>query len=209
MPIKASNVAAAVAGMALIWSGITGTTISKTVHNLLSGNLTPDNTEGIGTPPTDPTGNASTGDVQSGTATQNYLTIANYLVENGYTKIAAAGICGCIAGESSGNPEANSGSGIGLIQWTGTNESMVPPLTGNASKDLQAQLPAILKYNNAQGAGLIQMLNQQSTPVAAADFYSQYFERPAVRYSDVVQSVANSVYASINVTGATSQAPTG
>jgi hypothetical protein len=56
----------------------------------------------------------------------------------------------------------------------------------------------IIAYNNAQGANYISMLNQISDPVAAADFYSQYFERPAISGSDVVPSVARSVYAEIN-----------
>jgi hypothetical protein len=80
-------------------------------------------------------------------------------------------------------------------------------VTGNASTDLQSQLPAIIAYNNAQGSGLVSMLNSISDPVQAADFYSQHFERPAVTNSDVVSSVATSVYAKItsNANGSTVQ----
>jgi hypothetical protein len=209
MGVSGLAVAEVAAGGILLWSGIRGSTISATLKATLAGNpgSAPD-TEGItfgssgaGTAGTSP------GSAQSGTASQNYLLIANYLVGNGYSKAAAAGIVACIAGESAGNPESvqdksNPGAGgEGLIQWT-PGSSYGVPITGNASKDLQAQLPMILAYNSAQGGGLIGMLNSVSDPVQAADFYSQHFERPAVTNSDVVSSVATSVYASIT-TGAT------
>jgi hypothetical protein len=40
-------------------------------------------------------------------------------------------------------------------------------------------------------------LNSQTDPVAAADFYSQNFERPAVTDSDVVSSVAEQVFSEL------------
>lgn len=218
MPLKPGNVAAFTGGIIILYSGIKGATISDTLHAALKGNLNVTDTEPIGSVPNSPTtsGGVSTSAV-SGSGSKNYITIANYLVENGYTKIAAAGICGCIAGESGGDPEAlqdkgtpvasNSGGG-GLIQWTPIS-AHPNYVTGNATKDLDTQLPAIIEYNNGRGAFHISALNQQSSPVAAADYYSQYFEAPAVKDSDVVASVANSVYKAINVTGNTPQAPTG
>jgi hypothetical protein len=204
MTIKGAGIAYAVIGGVTFYSGIKGSSLSATVKSVLSGNLSVSDSEKIGTPtvnvgssPSSSGGSGGSGAgsaASSGTASANYLTIGKYLLANGYSAAGAAGVVGCVAGESSGNPEASSPGAIGLIQWTGSNESMVPPLTGNATKDLDAQLPAIIAYNNAQGAGLVQMLNAISDPVAAADFYSQNFERPAVKDSDVVASVADTVY---------------
>jgi hypothetical protein len=58
-------------------------------------------------------------------------------------------------------------------------------VTGNATADLDKQLPEIITYNNAQGGSLVDQLNAQTSISAAADFYSQNFERPAVTDSDV------------------------
>lgn len=204
MALSGMAVAYSVIGGLVLFSGIKGATIADTVKATISGNLASvTNTEAI-TTGASTTGVSSSGDV-SGTGSQNYITAANFLVGNGYSKAAAAGIVACIAGESSGNPEAvgDQGTSYGLIQEHGSQYSGL--VTGNASKDLQSQLEAILAYNNAQGANLIAMLNQITDPVQAADFYSQYFERPAVTDSDVVSSVATSVYAQIQ----SQSAPTG
>jgi hypothetical protein len=209
MAISGAAVGYSAIGGIILFSGIKGATLSATVKAVLAGNLNVSGTQTIGS-----ASGASAGNVASGSASQNYITIANYLVSNGYSKAAAAGICSCIAGESSGNPESvqnpsNPGAGgEGLIQWTPGSTYNVP-ITGNATKDLQAQLPMILSYNNAQGAQLIGMLNQIADPVDAADFYSQYFERPQVTNSDVVTSVAQSVYAQLTNNTAAAAASTG
>src|ERR1700760_231312 len=39
-------------------------------------------------------------------ATSIYDAIGLFLVQNGYSAAGAAGVCGCIAGESDGDPEA-------------------------------------------------------------------------------------------------------
>jgi hypothetical protein len=195
----------------ILYSGIKGASLAATAKGVLSGNLTLSDTQVIGTPSIGETGGSGSGTgtgvsaagAVSGSANQNYLTIANFLVGNGYSKAAAAGICGCIAGESGGNPESVGTGGDGLIGWT--PPSTGPALTGHASADLDTQMAAILTYNNAQGAGRIRMLNAISNPVAAADFYSENFERPKVKDSDVRANIANSVYASITK----AQAPTG
>lgn len=204
MAASGAAVAYCAAGGLVLYSGIKGATIADTVKSVLAGNLNVSDTETVDFSGGSSGSSGAAGpatSAASGSASQNYLTIANYLVANGYSKAAAAGICGCIAGESGGNPESKGDDAIGLIQWTGSNEADVPPLTGNATKDLDAQLPAIIAYNNAQGAGLVTMLNAISDPVQAADFYSQHFERPAVTDSDVVPSVAQSVYAQLTKGG--------
>jgi uncharacterized protein YukE len=125
---------------------------------------------------------------------QNEITVAMFLVENGYSKAAAAGVAACVAGESSGNPEAVGSGGWGLIGWTpqtpGQYQNLYP--TGNASADLARQIPAILAYNNSNGN--VAALNSITDPVQAARYYSQNFERPLVTFSDVRPDVATAVY---------------
>jgi hypothetical protein len=68
-------------------------------------------------------------------------------------------------------------------------------ITGDVSQDMMTQLADILFYNSDEiGQPLVDELNSQTDPVAAADFYSQNFEKPAVTDSDVVPSVAEQVF---------------
>jgi LysM repeat protein len=133
-------------------------------------------------------------DIASG---NNLLAVAQYLVENGYSDAAAAGIASCVDGESGGNPESVGSGGGGLIGWTpiGSAAPNANIITGNVAQDMMTQLADILSYNaNEIGQSLIDQLNGISDPVAAADFYSQNFEKPAVTDSDVVASVAEQIY---------------
>jgi hypothetical protein len=130
----------------------------------------------------------------------NLLAIGQYLVDNGYSKAAAAGVASCVDGESAGNPESVGSGGGGLIGWTplGSAAPNANIVTGNASADMLAQLADILYYNsNEIGASRVAELNSQTDPVAAADFYSQDFEKPAVTDSDVRTSVAEQVYSEL------------
>ena len=202
MPVKAGYLLLAGGGAVFVWSGIKGKSVSGVFRTLIGGDKpsSAPNTNSImgvtqsGLPNTVSPQSANASGLPSGTANQNYLTAAEFLVSNGYSYPAAAGIVGCIAGESGGNAEAigDQGTSYGLIQEHGSQYSGL--VTGNATKDFQDQLQGIIAYNNAQGQNLVNMLNQLSDPVQAADFYSQYFERPAVLYSDVQQGVARSVY---------------
>jgi Phage tail lysozyme len=106
----------------------------------------------------------------------NYATIVNFLVAHGYTAMGAAGIAGNIYQESKGDPESEGTGGGGLIGWTPLPAGYV---TGNAVADLQTQLSALLNYNQ-QWAQYIPMLNAATSPVAAADIYMNYFERPGI-----------------------------
>jgi hypothetical protein len=198
MAINGAAIAYSVAGGLILYSGIKGATISDTVRSALGGNLNPATTEEI-TAPAGSSGNAggkpgSKANVSSGSNRDNLLTAAEYLMANGYSRAAAAGIAGCISGESSGDPEAigDQGTSFGLIQEHGSQYADL--VTGNRTADFDRQLPAIIAYNNAQGEGLIRMLNSISDPVAAANFYSENFERPAVTDSDVRPADARWVY---------------
>lgn len=130
----------------------------------------------------------------------NLLAIGQYLVDNGYSKAAAAGVASCVDGESLGNPESVGSGGGGLIGWTplGSAAPNANIVTGNASADMLAQLADILYYNsNEIGASQVAELNSQTDPVAAADFFSQHFEKPAVTDSDVQPSVAEQVFSEL------------
>jgi hypothetical protein len=130
----------------------------------------------------------------------NLLAIGQYLVDNGYSKAAAAGVASCVDGESLGNPESVGSGGGGLIGWTplGSAAPNANIVTGDASADMMTQLADILYYNsNEIGQSRVDELNSQTDPVAAADFFSQNFERPAVTDSDVQPSVAEQVYSEL------------
>jgi hypothetical protein len=139
--------------------------------------------------------------VQKDIASGNYeLAVAQYLVENGYSKVGAAGVVGCIDGESGGNPESVGSGGGGLIGWTpiGSAAPNANILTGNAAQDMMTQLADLLYYNGTEiGQSLVNQLNSQTDPVAAADFYSANFEKPAVLYSDVRPSTAQQIYSQL------------
>jgi len=63
---------------------------------------------------------------------------------------------------------------------------------------MMTQLSDLLYYNSTEiGQSLVTELDGISDPVAAADFYSQNFEKPAVTDSDVVPSVAEQVFSEL------------
>jgi Phage tail lysozyme len=130
----------------------------------------------------------------------NTLAIGQYLVDNGYSVAAAAGVASCVDGESGANPESEGDGGGGLIGWTplGSAQPNGNIVTGDVSADMMTQLADILYYNsNEIGQSRVDELNSQTDPVAAADFFSQNFEKPAVTDSDVVPSVADEVYSEL------------
>ena len=130
----------------------------------------------------------------------NLLAIGQFLVGNGYSKAAAAGIASCIDGESRGNPESVGDGGGGLIGWTPLSSAQPDAniVTGNVEQDMMNQLNDILFYNSHEiGQSAVNQLNSISDPVAAADFFSQNFERPAVTDSDVVPSVAQQIFSDL------------
>jgi Phage tail lysozyme len=139
--------------------------------------------------------------VASDIANGNYvLAVGQYLVDNGYSRAAAAGVASCVDGESGANPESVGSGGGGLIGWTplGSAQPDANVITGDDAVDMMTQLADILYYNsNEIGQSKVDELNSQTDPVAAADFYSQNFEKPAVTDSDVVPSVAEQVYSEL------------
>jgi hypothetical protein len=93
----------------------------------------------------------------------NAKAIYTFLVAQGFSPNAAAGILGNIEQESTGNPEEPGG---GLIQ-----------ILGQAGGTLAEQLQATMKYIEANGS--VQDINENSpTPSAAALYFSNKYERP-------------------------------
>ena len=152
---------------------------------------------GTSTQPSSRGNSAVQSDIANG---NNLLAIGQYLVVHGYSTAAAAGVASCVDGESLGNPESVGSGGGGLIGWTplGSAAPNANIVTGNVSQDMMTQLADILYYNsNEIGQSLVNQLNSQTDPVAAADFFSQNFEKPTVTNSDVRPSVAQQVFSEL------------
>jgi len=150
------------------------------------------------------TSTGGSGSGGGGAKTGDYVTIAKALMSvDGFNKKAAAGAVGAIAGESGGNPEilqsgttvAGNKDGGGLIQWTPIS-AHANFITGNASKDMATQIPAIKTYVESRGLGGVKALNASSSPQAAATLFSKMLA-PAAAGSDIVSSVVTSTYAKL------------
>jgi hypothetical protein len=121
----------------------------------------------------------------------NVTAIVNFLIGNGYSHNAAAGIAGNIYQESKGDPESEGMGGGGLIGWTPLPSGLV---TGNPAADLQAQLGAILTFNQGW-ASYLPALNAAATPAAAADIYVTDFERAGIPAASTREASAAAVAA--------------
>jgi hypothetical protein len=120
---------------------------------------------------------------------QNVTAIVNFLVDNGYSHNAAAGIAGNMYQESKGDPEAVGMGGGGLIGFTPLPAGYV---TGNPATDLQTQLQAVLKYNQIW-ASYLPALNAAATPAAAAAIYVTDFERAGIPAASTREASAQAV----------------
>ena len=204
MPVSMSGVAITSAGIVFLYAGVKGISVPAALQSVISGknpaglpDVNPITSPALLSAAGTPAVPGTAGTVPAGTSDQNLNTIGLELYKMGYSQAAAAGIAGCVAGESGGDPESQGSGGRGLIGWTPPGKLPDSAFTGNVTADLNAQIQEIDVYNRTNWSSYIPMLNAQSDPVAAADFYSQYFERPAVTYSDVRSGVAQSVYAYI------------
>jgi hypothetical protein len=120
---------------------------------------------------------------------ENVTAIVSFLVDNGYSHNAAAGIAGNIYQESKGDPESEGMGGGGLIGWTPLPSGYV---TGNPAADLQTQLNAILTFNQGW-ASYIPALNAAANPAAAADIYVTDFERAGIPAASTREASAEAV----------------
>lgn len=164
-----------------------------TVMSSLSGNL------GFGIPP----GGFGVG----GPAGPGLNGVADFLFAHGMSRAAAAGVAGCVAGESVGNPESVGSGGAGLIGWTPASSMRQYGATCHAAgigsnstaQDMSSQCAGIINYINRNGS--VGDMNSFSDPVAAADHFSEKYERPAVHLSDVRPSIARSEFSRLAAKG--------
>jgi hypothetical protein len=128
-------------------------------------------------------------------ASPGLMTVARYLMAHGFTKAAAAGIAGTVAGESGGNPESVGSGGAGLIGWTPPTSAypIRNIVTGNPRVDMGNQLLDMLAY--IQRNGSIADLNAAGGPMNVAWRFSSKYERPAVTGSDIRPAEVMSIYA--------------
>jgi hypothetical protein len=143
------------------------------------------------TPSTSPSATATTFscNLSNGLLPENVTAIVNFLIANGYSHNAVAGMAGNIYQESKGDPEAVGMGGGGLIGWTPLPSGMV---TGNPAADLQTQLAAILTYNQIW-ASYIPALNAAATPADAAYIYVTDFERAGIPAASTREASAQDV----------------
>jgi len=167
------------AGGLILYSGIKGATLADTVSAVLSGNLTLKNTETISVINSSGSSvTASPGPVVAGSELQNGTTIYKYLRQNGYSPMQAAGAIASIWGESTWSPESSGSGGRGLIGWTPPGKLPDSAFTGNAARDMSAQLPLILKFVSDNGdQQYVNMMAGAATVHDAAEIWGKRVER--------------------------------
>jgi hypothetical protein len=136
-----------------------------------------------------PTATSLTCNTSDGLLPDNVTAIVSFLVANGYSDNAAAGIAGNMYQESKGNPESAGDGGGGLIGWTPLPAGFV---TGNPAADLQTQLSAVLTFNQ-QWSQYLPALNDAATPADAADIYVTDFERAGIPAASTREASAQDV----------------
>jgi tail lysozyme len=183
VPVNGISIAYLIGGGIVFYSGIKGSTLSDTVKGVLTGDLASiKNTEPIqiknSSSSSGSSGAGGPGPAVSGSVTQNGTTIYKYLRSNGYNPMQAAGAIASIYGESTYNPESQGTGGRGLIGWTPASTLPDSAFTGNASHDMGAQLPLILKFvadNGDQGA--VNMMAGATSVSQAAQIWGKRVER--------------------------------
>jgi Phage tail lysozyme len=119
----------------------------------------------------------------------NVTAIVSFLLANGYSDNAAAGIAGNMYQESKGNPESAGMGGGGLIGFTPLPSGYV---TGDSAADLQTQLKAVLTYNQ-QWSSYLPELNDAASPADAASVYVTDFERAGIPAASTREASAEDV----------------
>lgn len=119
----------------------------------------------------------------AGSQASNGTAIYKYLLANlfGGNAVAAAGAIASIWGESGWNPESVGTGGFGLIGWTGNTLGLPAGYhgpTGNATKDLDIQIPAIVGFVHASGdQGTINEMMKAGSVLDAANEWGHGVER--------------------------------
>jgi Phage tail lysozyme len=135
------------------------------------------------------TATSVTCDTSNGLLPENVTAIVSFLLANGYSDNAAAGIAGNMYQESKGNPESEGDGGGGLIGWTPLPAGFV---TGDPAADLQTQLSAVLTFNQ-QWSQYLPELNSAATPADAAAIYVTDFERAGTPAASTRETAAQDV----------------
>jgi hypothetical protein len=125
----------------------------------------------------------------------NVTAIVSFLLANGYSDNAAAGIAGNMYQESKGNPESEGMGGGGLIGFTPLPYGYV---TGDSAADLQTQLKAVLTYNQ-QWSSYLPELNDAASPADAASIYVTDFERAGIPAASTRDASAEDVAAACGI----------
>ena len=144
---------------------------------------------------TTPTASTLSCNLSYSTLPDNVTAIVSFLLANGYTDNAAAGIAGNIYQESKGDPESVGMGGGGLIGWTPLPSGFV---TGDASADLETQLNALLTYNQGWSQ-YISELDAAATPADAAYIYVTDFERAGIPAAATREASATNVAAACGI----------
>jgi hypothetical protein len=126
---------------------------------------------------------------------ENVTAIVSFLLANGYSDNAAAGIAGNMYQESKGDPESVGMGGGGLIGFTPLPAGYV---TGNPAADLQTQLRAVLTYNQGW-ASYLPALNSAASPADAAYIYVTDFERAGIPAASTREASAAAVASACNI----------
>jgi hypothetical protein len=172
--------------------------VNDAAQPLVGATPSPSDTPSAGagsSPPAAGGGTVTCSATATGMLPENYATIVSFLTSHGYTGNAAAGIAGNMYQESKGNPESVGDGGGGLIGWTPLPAGLV---TGNVTADLQAQLEAVLTFND-QWSQYLPALNSASTPAAAADIYVTDFERAGIPAAGTREAAASAVAAACGI----------
>jgi hypothetical protein len=127
--------------------------------------------------------------LSDGMLPDNVTAIVSFLLANGYSDNAAAGIAGNMYQESKGNPESEGMGGGGLIGFTPLPSGYV---TGDSAADLQTQLKAVLTYNQ-QWSSYLPELNGAASPADAASIYVTDFERAGIPAASTREASAEDV----------------
>lgn len=122
---------------------------------------------------------------------QDALIVMNYFMANGFTKEAAAGICGNIAMESRWDiniveDTTKASKGYGLCQWTNSTRLNILKTRCGQKPDLKCQLDYCIAEWNCEnnmnnlpgGCGSKAILMAAKTPEQAAEIVMRKFEAP-------------------------------
>lgn len=136
-----------------------------------------------GTPPYDATATGTTTSSSAAGVADTTQGIMSYLMSQGLSRVAAAGVVGNLQQESSLNPSTPGG---GLAQWQAPR--------GPSSWDFASQLEYLANDLRTTYSGLLSELNAARSPAAAAILFQNQYERPSIPMQSNRINYANQAY---------------